>query len=108
MLADGIILSAVGAALLVIAILLCLGHIGLLHDYHRNNVKEENARKLGWSMGLSLSLGAFGAIASGVIAIVKNDESIWLLLLLIYLIPFFLSVVLMLIFTKKYNGKIFG
>ena len=105
MIAYGIIFIITGLALLVMSILLILGHVNLLHDYHRNNVKKEDERKLGIAAGLSLLLGAFGAISSGISSFFWTEDMKFIYLLLIFLIPFTISVILMIIFIKKYNGK---
>ena len=106
MIVYGIILLLTGLALFVIAILLIFGHINLLHDYHRNDVKKEDERKLGKSSGLSLLLGALGAISSGISAFFWTEDMKFIYLFLIFIIPFTISVILMLLFIKKYNGKI--
>ena len=45
MVAYGIMLLITGLSILVMSILLILGHVNLLHDYHRNNVKTEDEKK---------------------------------------------------------------
>ena len=108
MLFFGIIVLVAGVALLVISILLCFGFVNLLHDYHRNNVKTEDERKLGLSTGLSLMFGSFGFISSGIVAIAMKSESIIYLPLILLFVPLIISIVLCIIFIKKYNGSLFG
>ena len=105
MLLYGIIVLLAGLAMLVVSILICLGHTNLIHEYHQNNVKEEDKKKFGLSMGLSLSLGSLGMITSSLIALLSNDESLFVVTILILLIPLFLSIILLFIFTIKFNGK---
>ncbi len=104
----GVIVLIAGVAMLVLSILLCLGRINLLHDYHQNNVKEENKKKFALSMGISLMIGSMGMISSGLISIIVNNESIFLVSILLLLIPLLISIILLFIFIKKYNGQIFG
>ena len=108
MLVFGIIILIAGLALLVISILLCFGFINLLHDYHRNNVKTEDERKLGLSTGLSLMFGSFGFISSGIVAIAMKSESVIYLPLILLFVPLIISIVFCIIFIKKYNGSLFG
>ena len=105
MIAYGIIMIITGMAILVMSILLFLGYVNLLHDYHRNNVKKEDEKKLGKSSGLSLSLSAFGAILSGIFALIWQEDIRFIFLFLIFIGPFFISTILLIIFIKKYNGK---
>ena len=108
MLVFGIIVLVAGVSLLVISILLCLGFVNLLHDYHRNNVKPENKRKLGMSIGLSLMFGSLGFISSGLVAIIIKSESIIYLPLILLFVPLAISIILSVVFIKKYNGSLFG
>ena len=104
----GIILLVVGVLILAISILLCLGFISLLHDYHRTNIKEEDKKKCGLSIGLSLSLFSITSIATGIIVLVTTDESILKWMMIAFIISLAISVILSLLFVKKYNGSIFG
>ena len=104
----GISVIIAGTIFLVIAILLCCGLIGILHDYHTTNVKEEERKKMGLSVGLSMLVGTLGMISSGIVSIVTNDESIIVLPILLLIIPLIITIVLSLLFVKKYNGSIFG
>ena len=102
----GIIFILTGISLLVFSILLIRGNINLLHDYHKENVKKEDEKKLGKACGLSLLLGSLGTITSGVLSIIFREDIRFIFLFLIFVVPFTISVVLMLFFIKKYNGKI--
>ena len=104
----GISVIIAGTIFLVIAILLCCGLIGILHDYHTTNVKEEDRKKMGLSIGLSMLIGTLGMISSGIVSIVTNNESIIVLPISLLIIPLIIAIVLSLLFVKKYNGSIFG
>ena len=106
MVAYGIILLITGLSILVMSIFLILGHVNLLHDYHRKDVKNEDEKKLGRASGISLLIGALGAISSGISAFFWTEDMKFIFLFLIFIMPFIVSVTLMLIFIKKYNGKI--
>lgn len=106
MIAYGIIFLVTALSLLVISLLLFFGQINLLHDYHRNNVKPEDKKKLGRASGISLLIAALGAISSGISAFFWTEDMKFIFLFLIFIIPFIVSVTLMFIFIKKYNGKI--
>ena len=53
-------------------------------------------------------IGALGMISSGIVSIVTNDESIIILPIMLLIVPLVLSIILSLVFVKKYNGAIFG
>ena len=108
MIVYGIIILITGIIVLILSISLFLGHINLLHEYHRTNVKEEDRKKMGLSIGLSMLVGTLGMISSGIVSIVTNDESIIVLPILLLIIPLIIAIVLSLLFVKKYNGSIFG
>lgn len=108
MLGYGIGILCGGALLLVFAILLCFGHVGLLHEYHRENVSEEDYKKYGLLLGLSLMVGSLGMISGGIIAIVVNDTSVLLLSILLFVISLVISIIAVLLIIKKFNGNIFG
>lgn len=108
MLVYGIILIAVGIILLVLSILLCLGHIELLHSYHRNHVKPANRKKFALSQGLSLLVMTCGFFAAGIIGIVLQNEIGTFTSLTILIGTMLISITLLLFFIVKYNGKIFG
>lgn len=102
----GIIIIVSGVALLVMSILMMLGKISLLHSYHYENVKEEDKKKFGLLTGLSLSLGSLGLIASGILDLIFLDNLSLTLFLLTMFIPLGISIILVLIVVKKYNGSI--
>ena len=104
----GICTLIAAAILLVISVLLCCGFTNILHDYHTTNVKEEDRKKMGLSIGLSMLIGALGMISSGIVSIVTNDESIIILPIMLLIVPLVLSIILSLVFVKKYNRAIFG
>ena len=104
----GIIIIVSGLALLIISILMMFGKVNLLHSYHRENVKEEDKKMFGITTGLSLSIGALGIIASGILDLIYLDNLSILAFLLTMFIPLGISIILVLIFIKKYNGSIMG
>ena len=63
---------------------------------------------MGLSIGLSMLVGTLGMISSGIVSIVTNDESIIVLSISLLIIPLIITIVLSLLFVKKYNGSIFG
>ena len=108
MLLLGIIFVVVGLLLLVMSILLCCGFTNLLHSYHRNNVDPKDNKKFGLSTGLSLMIAAFGTIADGLLAIFIKDESMLWLCPVVFCACFMVSMILTIIFIRKYNGSLFG
>ena len=101
----GISVIIAGAIFLVIAILICCGLISILHDYHTMNVKEENRKKMGLSIGLSMLVGTLGMISSGIVSIVTNDESIIVLPISFLIIPLFYHFYSLKNITDQYLDK---
>lgn len=106
MIAYGIILIVVGIVLCILSVCLYTGDIELLHSYHRENVKEEDRKALGISTGLSLLVGGLGAILSGLLALIFRENINSYIVLAILFGSLLISIVLLFIFIKKYNGKI--
>ena len=106
MIAYGIITIVVGMALCVLSVCLYAGDIELLHSYHRENVKEEDRKALGISTGLSLLVGGLGTTTSGLLALIFRENINSYIVLAILFGSLFVSIVLLFIFIKKYNGKI--
>ena len=106
MIAYGIITIVVGMVLCILSVCLYSGNIELLHSYHRENVKEEDKRALGFSTGLSLFVGGLGTIVSGLLALLFRENINSYIILAILFGSLLTSIVLLFIFIKKYNGKI--
>ncbi|MBR4237386.1 hypothetical protein IKQ02_03005 [bacterium] len=106
MIAYGIITIVVGMVLCVLSVCLYNGNIELLHSYHRENVKEEDRKALGISTGLSLLVAGLGTLLSGLSALLFRENINSYIVLSILFGSLFLSIVLLFIFIKKYNGKI--
>lgn len=106
MIAYGIITIVVGMVLCVLSVCLYSGNIELLHSYHRENVKEEDKKALGISTGLSLLVAGLGTLLSGLLALLFRENINSYIVLAILFGSLFLSIVLLFIFIKKYNGKI--
>ena len=106
MIAYGIIVLIVVIILCVLSVCLCFWKIWLLHSYHRENVKEEDRKALGISTGLSLLVGGLGALLSGLLTLIFRENINSYLVLAILFGSLLISIVLLFIFIKKYNGKI--
>ena len=104
----GIIIIVVGIGLLTISIFMMFGKVNLLHSYHRVNVKDEDKKMFGITTGLSLSIGALGILASGILDLIYLENLNMLAFTLTMFIPLGISIILILIFIKKYNGSIMG
>ena len=108
MIAYGIILTIASTIICVLSVCLCFGKIGLLHSYHRENVKEEDKKALSLSTGLSLLFGGLGMMTSGLLALIFRESISTYIILGILFVSLFISIILLFIFIKKYNGKIFS
>ena len=102
----GIILVLVGLLLLVFSFLIARGHLSLIHDYHWDNVKEEDKKIFGISVGISLSIFGLGLLAGGILAFILGDNYPIGLLLAIEFGSMFVSVSALCVVIKKYNGHI--
>lgn len=108
MVAFGVIAIIVGVGIITLSIFIMLGKINLLHSYHRENVKEEDKKIFALLTGISISIGGIGILASGILDIIYLDKLPLLTYNLVMFIPLGISIILVLIFIKKYNGSIMG
>lgn len=108
MVAFGVIAIIVGVGIITLSIFIMLGKINLLHSYHRENVKEEDKKIFALLTGMSISIGGIGILASGILDIIYLDKLPLLTYNLVMFIPLGISIILVLIFIKKYNGSIMG
>ena len=108
MVAFGVITIIVGVGILTLSIFIMLGKINLLHSYHRENVKEEDKKIFALLTGISISIGGVGILISGILDIIYLDKLPLLTYNLVMFIPLGISIILVLIFIKKYNGSIMG
>ena len=103
MIVYGIIILTVGIIIQILSILFFLGHINLLHEYHRTNVKEEDKLIFGRKIGICLSIMSIGMLSSGVIALI--DSTLDALALILLFVSLFISIILLVVTIIKYNGK---
>ena len=103
MIVYGIIILITGIIVLILSISIFLGHINLLHEYHRTNVKEEDKLIFGRKIGICLSIMSIGMLSSGALALINSDLDILVLILLF--VPLFISIILLVVTIIKYNGK---
>lgn len=100
-----ILMFIFGFIFLMLGMLIYQGNTYLIHDYHQNNVKEEE--KVAY--GKAFSKGTFGIgisfILSGIISLFHVSESI---ITGVLIFGIFFSVGMIVTVQKKYNGGIFS
>ena len=102
-----VIIMAVGILLLMIGIFLFIGKLGLLHEYHRGSVKEEDKKSYGHAVGIPLSLEGLCMLAIGILTVVLKTSFSILISSAIIIVSLLLTIFVLLIVIKIYNGKIF-
>ena len=102
----GIIVLIVGLGLLSVSILLILRKVKVLYTYHYDNVKEEDQKKFAFYLGLSLLVASIVLIVSAILAFsLQAKMALWIHAIIDF-VALIASFCLVLLFTKKYNGKV--
>ncbi len=97
-------MGVMSALFLLLGSMVCHGRTDLIHDYHQTHIPKEQKAAYGkaFSKGLfALSLTCF---ISGIIALFKNTGFAAPMVLLIGLV---ISLVILFVVQKKYNGSLF-
>ena len=101
------IMVAAGISFVWLGSRISRGEISLIHDYHRQNVKEEEKA----AYGKAFSKGMFGMAASmngsGVAALFGDSRPVMITSLAILFLGFAVSIAVLLRAQKKYNGGLF-
>ena len=108
---DTLILSVViGIVFIFIGISNLRGNIKMLHSYHRNNVKEEDKKPMGYMVGLGMIIIAVAIIINGVSTFLSTTLNNWVLEAVglgFLIVGLAVGLGLTIYAIKKYNGKIF-
>ena len=108
---DTLILSVViGIVFIFIGISNLRGNIKMLHSYHRNNVKEEDKKPMGYMVGLGMIIIAVALIINGVLTFLSTTLNNWVLEAVglgFLIVGLAVGLGLTIYAIKKYNGKIF-
>ena len=94
-----VLLFAVGAAIY-------RGRIDLIHDYHQDQVKEEEKPAYGRAMAKGLFVMAAGMLLSGVIALFDESKAYVMAGTGVLFACIIVSIIILVKVQKKYNGKI--
>jgi len=102
----GVIVLIVGLALAAVSVLLILKKAKKIYTYHYDNVKDENRNKFAFLLGVSLLIGSVACIISAILAFSLQDNmAMWVHAIIVFT-ALVASLCLVLVITKKYNGKI--
>ena len=105
MLAGIIICLSVGLLMVALGLILWLGkRIGMVHDYHHQNVKKKDVAAYCREMGIGLILIGAGIVITGVVWAVTRSLWAWIAAAFGFLAGFLLSNHA----QKTYNGSWFG
>ena len=86
------------------------GNIKMLHSYHRNNVKEEDKKPMGYMVGLGMIIIAVAIMINGVLTFLSTTLNNWVLEAVglgFLIVGLAVGLGLTIYAIKKYNGKIF-
>ena len=102
MVIGSIIVAAVGIVCVVLGYLLWKKEkISLLHDYHYDNISEENRTAFCTLAGLGIIFVGIGLLLTAVILCIT--DSVWSFI--VFAIGFAVGLILLLHAEKKYNSK---
>ena len=106
MLPYAIIMLAVAALVALISLLIYRGKTQLVHDYHRQNVKDHVA--YGKAFGKAMGILAFAMGLSGIIALFGEKPVVAWTAVAVLLLGLGVGFAMLLRVQKKYNGGIFS
>ncbi|MCD8382431.1 MAG: hypothetical protein LUC30_05885 [Clostridiales bacterium] len=96
-------LIVIGAFLLVLGVLNCMGNISSVHWYNRARVSEEDIPKYGKCIGFGTGIIGGSLLATGLLELFLQDS----ILDILVLAGIFVGLVVMLYGQFKYNGGLF-
>jgi len=104
MIAFAVIFYIVGLLIIAAGIMVYRGKTGLIHYYHRKNVVDH----IGYGKAMGKPLSVMGI--SGIIcATMSFFGEFWMMVgITVFFVATIVMVIVCLIVTKKYNGKIFS
>jgi maltodextrin utilization protein YvdJ len=105
MIAYSIIMFAISILFLVISIAIYRGNTNLIHSYHQSNVSDKEG--YGRAFGKALLPLAIGPFISGVISLLVEDDVIILSSMGAMVLGLVISLVMIFVVQKKYNGGMF-
>lgn len=97
---------SVGLMLIIFGILIAFfKKINLIHDYHVQNVKEEDKNNYLSLIGISLIIIGISIICMGILLIILTNKKLAFIPLVGGLL---IGIIIIIIAQKKYNGGIFS
>ena len=105
MLTYGIIMFIFSVVFLWISITIYKGRTDLIHDYHREKVKDNAA--YGRAFGKALSTIGITMIVSGIVAILGEEDKLSIIAVCILIAGLIISTICIVNVQKKYNNGIF-
>lgn len=104
MLVELLILSPIGAALILCGLLIWKkNRIDLIHSYHYKRVTEDNKKAYSTAMGKGVLLMGIGVLLTGIINYVTESASGWIC----FVFSFIFGLTLVLRAQSKFNGGLF-
>lgn len=101
-----VLMAAMTILFLWIGIMLHQGKTDLIHDYHQTNIPEERKKEYGKAFSISMFTISAACFVSGLLGL-WNSEFSSKLSLFALLGGLILSIVIIFLVQKKYNGGLF-
>lgn len=98
----------VAIIMLVLSFAIYKGKTGLIHDYHRTNVKAEDKFAYGKAMGKALAVVSVPILISGIIALFGSSDAVILTAVAVMFAGIIIGFICIYKVQKKYNGGMFG
>ena len=103
-----IIMLAISIPFVWLSIRINRGALYLIHDYHQKNVKDEEKAAYGQAFSKGMFGMAASMILSGVVAMFGESRSFMIASLVVLFLGFAISIAVLLLVQKKYNGGLFS
>ncbi len=101
-----VLMAAIAILFLCLGLAIYRGKTDLIHDYHQTNIPEEKKKKYGKAFSASMFTISVSCFASGLLGLFENELSSKLSLFAL-MGGLTLSIIIIFIVQKKYNGGLF-
>ncbi|MBR4657033.1 MAG: DUF3784 domain-containing protein [Oscillospiraceae bacterium] len=104
MIAYSILMFVIAVFFLIMGIAIYKGNTKLIHDYHQTHVKESQRQEYGRAFAKGMFTITATLLISGIIGLFGKDGSVIAYSLGVFCAGFVISIIIIAIVQKKYNG----
>ncbi len=104
MIAYSVFMFVLSVFFLIMGIAIYNGNTKLIHDYHQTHVKESERREYGRAFAKGMFAISATLLISGIIGLFGKDGAVIAASLGVFVAGFVISIIIIAIVQKKYNG----